>query len=1093
MTTLHATPLKARNRGDKLPFAKEKQSDNSRIEKIIVTGDEPSASIEVVPSGEFFPSNAKVSPTLSSKTALTASVSCEQRTTWSLSSNSIQTLSFIDDDEDLSAHAPPRMIQSYTSDSFSPVYELSAADGKNIFQECRRHLPAPGNTPRFGTLSYKTSLDFPDDENSITEYTEENRIPKMPEPPAKNKVEQTVGVRSNEENEEEENLDAKVTPKITNQTYRSNLFKMKVKRFARSHLNKHTVTESNIEGEKTHEVLIQGEKSKVQHASLEQNQHAIVTGEAENASGNMGSLQEESEKTSSAESAKQEIDATLQQLDDKVASEKTSQPERTVASRGKYISEQRPSVEEVAGSASATVSRFSMAFKNELRRKYVSQQSMSHTKIHNKEENFPGDNKNGDAPTAEKRIRTKRFARTHLAKIALSKEREMISEDKKLAAENSETANDILSERVTSKDQNTKEQMLGLPVFHDEGRPISTLKTNVEDAESPTGNVDTNIRHSEALRDSKVYDVVDQMKQLAIVGTEASSGKSSLNYIMTSPETTKTDQREDTASLKEENNVVDIHRLETTEAKQPRLSPALKNETDAEFISETAGEKSCLEDSFSKEGGCKTTEDVVNIDKAISAASGHEQCEFENDSNGTALYDFMQKSLLSNLCQVALHPEQVQKTCLQSFDGSLLIQVATETNASTQNNKQVCVPNPQIVALVPVQNAFLKCLLPGGDVLLTKANNAVQYIDESFHNASSGCVDTTKTNAEQSTEESASGRVQVVHVDTTNASAERHIQKNVNKLIRGDNFGTTKNLYEQLVEEDSINMVRQRKQEAKYEKFRYSGELGSLFDPALGELATCEENEEDATNKPLQSKLTKEILDILEGGDTKRKKRVDDEKSETCASESTNALLQDKELLAVMKLTKDGEDASLLFPTFSYDSMYDICDSDDGLSGEMDALSNLEGHLRTEMEDALKLDPKLLRRLPVISPIHTLSSETTTTTSCSEAAGYLTDTTSVTQETASTREAKSFRKVTFNDNVQEYLFISEMCELSPSDEQSPSGDQKPRVPPGVYEATVDEIISIVDDFLDEIGSVCTSAIGYLPKPSFPFNGSTHCS
>jgi hypothetical protein len=1018
MTTRHDAPLKARNRSDPLRVVKEKQNDNSRLEEIIVTGDEQSGSIEVVPSEEFISYNAKVSPTLSSKTALTASVTCEQRASWSLSSNSIQTLSYVDDDEDILAHAPPKMIQSYTSDSFSPVYELTAADGKNIFQECRRDLPAPGNTPRFGTLSYKTSLDFPDDENSITEFKEENTIQKMPEAPTNNKGEQTVEMKTDQGIEEEENLDAKPTPKITNQTYRSNVFKMKVKRFARSHLSKQIVKESNNGDEIKNGISIQCEKSKVQHASIEQDHAVTIVGDGANSKSNMNSLQEGNEKTS-------------------------------------Y---------------------------DEQRLRCFPQQSSLETEIHNKEEKVPADSHLGDVYSVEKRFRTKRFARTHLAKIALSKGKEFSHEDKKPATiegvnsvEKPEALKENASGRAASKGQNLDEQMSGNTVFLDKDREISRPKSNENDSELPKEDLNTNRRESEATIDTEYFEEVNQMKQLEKVVNEVSS----VDDTLTSPENTKTEQPKDAAWPKENNRVLESHRLETTEAKEVRITPTSEKEIDVVLSSRIAETKHCQGDFFSKERICKTSEEGENLDKTISSASGHPQCESGNNSTGTSWHDLMQKSLLSNMCQVALSPEKIQKTCFHSIDGSLLIQVATDTDASTQSNKNVCVPSSQLVAFVPVQSAFLKCLLPGGDTLLTNGNHTAHNV------LAGGSVETTKTYVEQNVGKSTSACVQGVNDNTTNASAELHIQKDVSQLIPSDNVSATKHCHEGVVQKDYFSAVRQRQEEAKNTKFRYNGELGSLFDPALREMTTYEENEEDTAKKSLQSKLTKEILEILEGGKTKRKQRVDDEKSETCASESTNALLQDKELLAVMKLTKDGEDASLLFPTFSYDSMYDVCESDDGLSGEVDALSDLEGHIRAEMEDAVKLDQKLLRRLPVISPMHTLSSETTT--SCSEAAGYLTDTTSGTQETASTRGAKSFRKVTFNDNVQEHLFFTEMCE------PSPSAGQQPRVPPGVYEATVDEIISIVDDFLDEIGSVCTSAIGFLPKPSFPFPGSTHCS
>jgi len=91
---------------------------------------------------------------------------------WSLSSNSIMTTWLLEHDEDdptwdggggggieasLTTSASNKSIQSFTSTrdkAFSPVYEVTAGEQKNIFQENHKPLPKPGRTPKFGNLSY---------------------------------------------------------------------------------------------------------------------------------------------------------------------------------------------------------------------------------------------------------------------------------------------------------------------------------------------------------------------------------------------------------------------------------------------------------------------------------------------------------------------------------------------------------------------------------------------------------------------------------------------------------------------------------------------------------------------------------------------------------------------------------------------------------------------------------------------------------------------------------------------------------------------------------------------------------------------------
>lgn len=144
---------------------------------------------------------------------------------WSLSSNSIITtwlLEHDDDDDDddcdndgdnddedddtttwdgvhietslSNGAASIKTIQSFTSNSdkvFSPVYEVTAGEQNNVFKESHKPLPKPGQTPKFGNLSYgrgsmfgnlsyKSSSDAAEESCSSAVYETRDRSEKTP-------------------------------------------------------------------------------------------------------------------------------------------------------------------------------------------------------------------------------------------------------------------------------------------------------------------------------------------------------------------------------------------------------------------------------------------------------------------------------------------------------------------------------------------------------------------------------------------------------------------------------------------------------------------------------------------------------------------------------------------------------------------------------------------------------------------------------------------------------------------------------------------------------------------------------------------------
>lgn len=172
-----------------------------------------------------------------------------------------------------------------------------------------------------------------------------------------------------------------------------------------------------------------------------------------------------------------------------------------------------------------------------------------------------------------------------------------------------------------------------------------------------------------------------------------------------------------------------------------------------------------------------------------------------------------------------------------------------------------------------------------------------------------------------------------------------------------------------------------------------------------------------------------------------------------------NDLLRDSELRAVMKLTRDGEDVSTLFPSFSFDSYMASCESDDGLNSEIGALQALEVDLRQEIETAVAVDSTILPPLtsPIQTPVATqYSYDSSIAIFC---AAVHDDSSSCSGEDS----MPCIRRVHFNEEVQEFIFFNEIR-------------NEPRRGRGtVTEDTfLDDVIGVFEDLLDELSFACVS-------------------
>jgi hypothetical protein len=187
-------------------------------------------------------------------------------------------------------------------------------------------------------------------------------------------------------------------------------------------------------------------------------------------------------------------------------------------------------------------------------------------------------------------------------------------------------------------------------------------------------------------------------------------------------------------------------------------------------------------------------------------------------------------------------------------------------------------------------------------------------------------------------------------------------------------------------------------------------------------------------------------------------------------------LLSDTELRAVMKLTKDGDDLSVIFPKVSHD-MTEECDSDDGLDIEVDALPDFQDDLRHTIAVAAGPGSKLA---PVTSPLRTPVPATFSPDSSMASFGNVNNVSS--NDTVAARATTPFaRKVRFNDEVQEFLFVSEVQSV-PS-RRSSSDNLCAR-----EEGFMDEVSGIFEDMMDELTLVCASAAEAIDGSRVPKAG-----
>lgn len=181
----------------------------------------------------------------------------------------------------------------------------------------------------------------------------------------------------------------------------------------------------------------------------------------------------------------------------------------------------------------------------------------------------------------------------------------------------------------------------------------------------------------------------------------------------------------------------------------------------------------------------------------------------------------------------------------------------------------------------------------------------------------------------------------------------------------------------------------------------------------------------------------------------------------TTGSDFESVDIYDDELRAVMQITNDGENASVIFPTFSCETIPE-CFSDDGLSFEVSALAHMQEELEVCMQAANSVSPKSMQRR-LTSPIVYGSSGDS---SMADLRGVCCSSSDKSRTVPKTpRDSLPFaKKVQFKDDIQELLYVHEIASF-----------EDPPTPP--KRSFLDRVFSSLDDLIDDMGSACISCSG----------------
>jgi hypothetical protein len=190
------------------------------------------------------------------------------------------------------------------------------------------------------------------------------------------------------------------------------------------------------------------------------------------------------------------------------------------------------------------------------------------------------------------------------------------------------------------------------------------------------------------------------------------------------------------------------------------------------------------------------------------------------------------------------------------------------------------------------------------------------------------------------------------------------------------------------------------------------------------------------------------------------------------------SLFADEELRAVLKITKDGEEASPLFPSFSDDDhkSWDVC-SDDGLDEELGALEGFNDQLRKELAIAdvilkasescdgiKKANRVFISKKKVPEPPDPNDTETTLSMTDSEHSEE-----GPRWRIVSTKK----RHVRFSERNDEFFFIAERPILMNDSDEATDTDEFNQQGPHAWYSSVEGIYLLFEEMMDDLAQTCT--------------------
>eukprot|EP00977_Amphora_coffeiformis_P013890 scaffold3782_cov170-Amphora_coffeaeformis.AAC.9 len=207
-------------------------------------------------------------------------------------------------------------------------------------------------------------------------------------------------------------------------------------------------------------------------------------------------------------------------------------------------------------------------------------------------------------------------------------------------------------------------------------------------------------------------------------------------------------------------------------------------------------------------------------------------------------------------------------------------------------------------------------------------------------------------------------------------------------------------------------------------------------------------------------------------------------------------LFVDEELKAFLKITRDGEEASPLFPSFSSDDISSVAFSDDGLGDELGALDNINDELRKELDfadvvingsnsadswqlktrRAVKKGKALSKEPPLRDHIGTDSTVSATDSEPSPSDSSDTSEKSIARE-GQRRVRFAEKRVHFADRHEEFVYHGHLpiiiLEESSSDET--------RDGPEPWFGKLEDAYMVLEEMIDDLALSCTAYAGHSRK------------